>query len=185
MGILPDIRKSLTTDFKKAGDLIYIVGNTNGECGGTVFERIMGMKLGSCPKTNTSDALKIYKSVFSASKASLIQSCHDISDGGLGTAVAESAIGARLGCTIDIGKIPGLDTEKMETERLLFCESPSRFIITVTKNDEAEFLKLFKGMPVSAIGRTIEDAYIEFKRDGKKIAGLDLSEIVEAWKGSL
>jgi len=182
MGIIQDISLAITTDFKQAGDIIFILGNTNGELGGTRFERYVGGALGKCPEVITTDASFCYFSLHQAIKSKLVSSCHDISDGGLAVALCESAHAGRLGAKIQLSDIPGKDINEMEDYRLLFCESPSRFIVSVSKQNLSEFCNIMKGVHLNPIGEVLLEQQIYIKRDDRMLINLTLEKIEKAWK---
>jgi phosphoribosylformylglycinamidine synthase II len=185
MGIIPDIRYAQTTDFKAPGHIIFILGNTNGEMGGTRYERITGARYGRCPQVEPETALKLYRAVFLANKRGCIESCHDISDGGLAVAVCESAYGGRLGADINLDDIPGHDTKTRENARLLFCETPSRFIVTVSKEKVKDFSTLMQHCPHSQIGEVKAEPTITIHRKGKTIMTLSHAALEKAWKNPI
>jgi len=189
MGIVPDIHDAMTSDFKKSGDIIFIVGNTNGEMGGSLYsylkEKKAGrMATGEAPEVNTGLALKLYNSLYRAIKSGLISSCHDLSDGGLGAALAESALGGRLGASVFLDDIPGKDTDKMENYRLLFCESPSRFLISVDSGKISDFIILFKNLPCKEIGTVTSNYTVFAHRKGIEILSITVDEIEKAFKSA-
>ena len=106
MGILPDVRRAVTTDFKAPGDLLYIVGETRGELGGTRFERLARQPLGAAPSARPAEAMRAYRRLHRAMRRGLVRSCHDLSDGGLWVALAESALGGRLGARVLLDQVP-------------------------------------------------------------------------------
>ena len=154
MGIIDDTRKAVTTDFKKPDDKIYILGNTNGELGGTYFEKLSRGYYGSAPSVDTETALSTYTRLSEAIQKGLIASCHDLSDGGIAVALAESTLGGMTGSEISIDKLPGNSPD--ETARLLFCESPSRFIVSVSEDNSSDFERIMEGSPCKLIGKTTD-----------------------------
>jgi len=185
MGIIPDIRKAITTDFKQSGDIIYILGETRAECGGTLLEKISRKKLGQCPHVEPDTALPLYRAIYRANKEGMIQSCHDLSDGGLAVSLVESALGGRLGCTISLNDLPGQGLEKANSIRLLFSETPSRFLVSVKPEDVGSFQYLLSGFSFAALGKVETCDDIQIKRKSKKILNIKLSEAMHAWKGTL
>ncbi|MBN1699852.1 MAG: hypothetical protein JW881_20245 [Spirochaetales bacterium] len=182
VGIIEDIRHAQTTDFKHPGDAIFILGTTNGELGGTRYERVAGGQFGQCPRVEPEGAMKLYRSLYRANSKGCIASCHDISDGGLAVAVCESSIGGGLGADICLDGIPGNDTASMEDARLLFCESPSRFIVTVPKEKVKAFRSIMKKCPYALIGKVTGEQSVAIGRKGTTIASLPLEKLEAAWK---
>lgn len=110
MGIIEDVRKAITTDFKREGDLIYLLGDTSEGLGGTYLEQVVGKRLGGLPSFDPKEARKLYLRLHEVMEQGVVASCHDISDGGMAVAVCESALGGRLGATITLnaGMVPSL-----------------------------------------------------------------------------
>ena len=184
MGIIPDVRKAVTADFKTPGDYVIVLGLTRGELGGTVFERLFAPKgggFGCSPEVFPEEALPLYKALHEAIKAGLIRSAHDLSDGGLGVALFESALGGRLGARIEMEALPGYFSGET-SERLLFCETQSRILVTVSSGFISPFSKLLGERPWGIIGKVTKEPELVVLRDGIKICGLLLSEGEERWK---
>src|SRR5271157_4678734 len=132
MGIITDVRRAQTTDFKEPGDLIYVVGETRGELGGTCLERLLGNRYGPCPSVRLPEAWAVYRKLHRALRRGLVRSCHDLSDAGLWAALAESCLGGDRGARISLDKLPVTGMSGRDTARVLFCETPSRFLVSVT-----------------------------------------------------
>jgi phosphoribosylformylglycinamidine synthase subunit PurSL len=198
MGIIEDVRGLVSTDFKQAGHRIYCIGITKGELGGTFLERVARLAsgdLGGPPRVDFGEAVKDYEATAEAIRRGLLSSCHDVSDGGLGAALAESALGGRLGVSIDLsGVVDQLKQnegryyeEKSELDvhiRALFCESPSRFLVSLPKEREEEFLHCFSERTPVFLGEVIDAECITIERENRSILKCSLDEIVQAWKGS-
>jgi phosphoribosylformylglycinamidine synthase len=180
MGIIEDTRKAVTTDFKKAGDDIYILGNTNGELGGTFFEKISKGCFGGSPEVNTDTALSTYNRLSESIQKNLVASCHDLSDGGIAIALAESTLGGMTGSEISIDSLPGTSTD--ENPRILFCESPSRFIISIKPENSSEFEKIMSGSPFKKIGKTTDSGNMIIKKNDAVIIETSIDSISKSWK---
>ena len=180
MGMIKDTKKAMTSDFKAAGDCIYILGNTTGAMGGSTYEKIKGHSLGASPSVDTKGAFKMYSQLASAIEQGLVASCHDMSDGGLAVALAESAMGGMCGCDVDISGIPG--AAGLDDIRILFAESPSRFVVSVKEENTAKFEKLMAGTPFAKAGETNSTDKVVFKRKGNTIISMTCAEIKTAWK---
>ncbi len=193
MGIIRDVKKSVTSDFKDAGDLIYILGETRGEMGGSFYEKIAAAEagtedfhLGNCPSVKTAEALELYRKLHRAMTEGIVKSCHDLSDGGLAAAAAESALGGRLGAEICLDEIAS-DSKNHEAARLLFSETPSRFIVSVAADDRERFEKLLAGTKTKKAGSVTApgssgNADLSFTQNGRICLKTDLISIEKAWK---
>jgi len=105
-GLVDDIKKCVTMDFKKEGNLIYVIGETSDEMGGSIYLDVLG-KLGSqVPKVNIKKAMKNFAALEAAIAKGLVCSAHDCSEGGLAVAVAEMAFSGGLGATVSLNKVP-------------------------------------------------------------------------------
>ncbi len=105
MGKIEDVRKAVTMDAKRPGDLVYILGETREELGGSEWLAINGLIGNSVPKVDGPRAKRlVYGPVWRRSAEGLVRSCHDCSDGGLGVALAETAFSGGLGMAIDLGR---------------------------------------------------------------------------------
>ncbi|WP_037570748.1 phosphoribosylformylglycinamidine synthase subunit PurL [Spirochaeta cellobiosiphila] len=182
MGTINDVRKSVSTDFQKAGDLIYILGATSSDTGGSSLEKILDCELGKVPEVHTQKALSLYTTLHKIMEDNLIHSCHDLSDGGLGVALVESCIGGKIGAQIDISKIPVVSTN-MEKTRILFTETPSRFLVSIAPSDKEKFEELLKDNTHALIGEVLNTTDIVFNtNEDEKWFSASMEESEKAWK---
>ncbi len=184
LGIITDVRKSVTTDFKGPGDLLYVLGETRGELGCTRLEAAIGRRLGRGPSADPKRARTLYRRLHRAMEHGLVRSCHDLSDGGLWAALAESALGGRLGAVVELDAVPRGSECGTEDARLLFAETPSRFLISVTPENKAKWESIMGGLPMGLIGEVRADEVLRVTRDGRSIAEIGLERIAAAWKGA-
>jgi phosphoribosylformylglycinamidine synthase len=125
-----------------------------------------------------------YRRLHQAMEAGLVASCHDLSEGGLGVAVCESAIGGRLGAAIDLTAVATGEGRLSDTA-LLFCETPSRFLATVPAPKAEEFESLLQDTPLAHIGVVTSRGDLRFSRSNQLLITVSLEEIVSAWKSPL
>ena len=182
MGIVPDVRECVTTDFKDSGDIVYLLGETRGELGCTRFAQVVGVTLGRGPSVRTGEALHVYGKLHEAIRRGLVRSCHDLSDGGLWVALAESALGGACGSRIDLDQVPSSCTP--ESARLLFAETPSRLLVTVSPHDEAEWLTLMNGAACGRIGEVTPEPVVRVAARERAVLEVTLDEVRRAWKGA-
>ena len=97
-------------------------------------------------------------------------------------AAAESAFAGRFGCTLNLDAVK--EAAGFETARILFCETPSRFLVSVAPEKADEFEETMAGSVFAEIG-TVDDADgFRITRGGKTVVNLNLSEIETAWKSA-
>ncbi|MCX7682078.1 MAG: phosphoribosylformylglycinamidine synthase subunit PurL, partial [Anaerolineae bacterium] len=150
LGIVPDIRQVVTMDAKQAGDLVYIVGETRAELGGSLYYRLHG-GLGSSVPAPVPDALETMRALHRAIRAGLVRACHDLSEGGLAVAAAEMAFAGRLGMELDLAALPRtVDVDRDDIA--LFSESSARFLVEVAPEHAAAFEAMLAGRPCARLG---------------------------------
>ncbi len=137
MAKIDDVRRAVTMDAKRAGDLVYVLGVTRDELGASEYANLLGTVGNKVPKVREAESLPRYRALEQAIKAGLVASCHDCSDGGLGVALAETAFAGDLGMNVDLREAPAEGVSDDET--LLFSESQSRFVVTVAPEKAAAF----------------------------------------------
>src|SRR5690606_17222006 len=91
LGIVPDVERAVTSDLKRAGNALYLVGATRDEFGGGHFNLLHGISGGVVPQP-VPDALAHMRKLHDAISAGLARACHDCSEGGVAVALAEMAI---------------------------------------------------------------------------------------------
>jgi phosphoribosylformylglycinamidine synthase subunit PurSL len=181
VSVIDDVRRVATMDFKEAGDLIIVVGKTYPELGGSEYLAASGLNGNIPPKVRGPVAKKTYRGMEKAIKAGLVRSCHDISDGGLGCALAESAFAGGLGADVELSRAPSAGI--FRDDFLLFSESPSRFVVSIKETDLDAFTALLKGVPMSVIGKVRSDGSFNVKGMNKKaIIETEIEELREAWQ---
>lgn len=180
LGIIPDVRKAVSMDLKKAGNLIYIVGETKRELGGSHYYKILGVKGGEVPRVDAASANKNFNAITKAIDLQLIKSCHDLSEGGLAVAAAEMAFAGSIGAELHLNKVPV--AQKMREDEILFSESNSRFLVEVEKKNAKKFEAMAEDCDFARIGVTIKQKKLTIKSKNKKLISCDLSSLKRAWQ---
>ena len=184
LGRLDDVRKAVTMDVKKPGDLVYIVGMTYEELGGSEYLALHGSIGNQVPQVRAEQAKEIYHKLHATMMEGLIASCHDCSDGGMGIALAESAFAGGFGMEVDLAKVPAEGIER--DDYLLFSESQSRFIVTVPPEKKDAFLSIMKGISLGEIGKVTKgNAFVVIGLKGVKIIQGDIYKLKAAWQQTL
>lgn len=178
LGLIEDTKYITSSYFKDEGDLIYLIGETKNEIGGSEFlKSIFNRVEGEIPEIDLKLEKKTIDIILEAIKSGLIKSAHDVSDGGLAVALAECCVMNRKK---KIGAEVNLDV-KFRSDFYLFSESQSRFIVTIDPENQVEFEKL------------INSAQIKFERIGKvfgkklvinDLIDLTIEEIEDAYYNS-
>ena len=185
ISIVDDINKCVTMDAKKVSNLLFIVGETKNELGGSHYYKIHGQLGANVPKVDLETAPKIAERIAGAIAAGLVVSCHDCSEGGLAVAMAEMAFAGGLGIEADLRGLPkSSDCSRVDTQ--LFSESNSRYIVEVEPENYDGFAKLMLNLPFGQIGKVTEEKKLTIKAEGgETVIELDLDSMKEAWQKPL
>ncbi|MFQ6061389.1 MAG: phosphoribosylformylglycinamidine synthase subunit PurL, partial [Thermoplasmata archaeon] len=143
VGILEDFMKCVSTDFKKEGNSIFLIGETKKEMGGSEYYRLRGAFSPVVPTVNVGLLKKSMTAILSLANEGLIQSCHDVSHGGLAVAISEMCLGGDLGASVNLSGIG-----RLRFDHKLFSESNTRWVVEVNPMDEEEFISRFEGLRV-------------------------------------
>jgi len=183
IGIVPDIRKCVTSDFKSVGNPIYLIGKeTEKEMGGSEYYNIMKNDGGIVPKTDIKILKNCMKGILSAIDKEYIASCHDTSEGGTGVCLSEMAIGGDIGCEVDLSEI-GKD---LRSDFKLFSESNTRWIIEVKKDKQKMLEEILSknNTPFVKIGQTAKDRLI-INDGGCKLIDQKIDDLRDIWKNAI
>jgi phosphoribosylformylglycinamidine (FGAM) synthase-like enzyme len=184
LGRIDDVSRAVTMDVKNAGDLVYVVGVTRHELGGSEYYAHLGHTGHSVPSVDARLAVEIYTRVSALTRERLLKSCHDCADGGLGVSLAESAFAGGLGVEVDLRKIPCEGVERDDS--LLFSESPSRFVITVSPENRDRVEAVLEGIPFGQAGKVGKDARFQIRgMSGDLVVNATVGELKIAWKEPL
>ena len=184
IGIVPNIQFTTSMDLKAPGNLLYVVGETFNELGGSEYYKLKGYLGASVPKVKGAKAKRTFKAVTKAIDFGLIKTCHDLSEGGLAVAAAEMAFAGGYGLELDLGKVPGKALER--SDFVLFSESNSRFLVEVSEKDRQEFEALMKGKACAKIGKVTKDEKLLIHGLNRKIVvDASLAELRRSWKKTL
>jgi phosphoribosylformylglycinamidine synthase len=178
VGIVSDIRKCVTSDLKKEGNPVYIIGETKDEMGGSLYYRKYDGFSQVVPDVDLDILNKSIEGLVASIENEEIASCHDVSDGGIAVAVSEMCIGGRIGASLDISMIPN------RTDVKLFSESNTRWIVEVKEERATAFESRMENVTIAKLG-TIGGRSIILTDKGRPIVDLDLENAANAWRSTL
>jgi len=183
MGFVPDVARVVTSDFKQADDLVYVLGITRPELGASELADELGFSSPDVPQVDATPAARRYRTLHAAMRRGLVSACHDCSDGGLAVALAEMALGGRLGADLDLAlapAVPGLtDLE------LLYAESQSRLVVTVAPENRDAFEALFAGQSLGHVGVVTEAPDLILRRGPVIFCAETAEDLAQAFKATL
>jgi phosphoribosylformylglycinamidine synthase len=178
---VPDVSRCMTMEAKQAGDLVYLLGTTRNEMGGSEYYEHLGYTGLNVPQVLPLDFYPLYQALQKAIGQSLTASVRGIYRGGLGVQAALVAMGGRLGLTIDLSKVP-CETD-LNDSAVMFSESAGRFLVTVDPARQDAFEALFEGRPCTCVGQvTSKPRLIVNAQDGGKLLDLEIDALVTAWE---
>jgi len=178
--VVEDVKACVTMDAKFPGDLVYVLGETKDELGGSEYYQLME-KIGlHVPKVDVNIVWPLYLALHRAIQKGLVCSAHAVGKGGLAVHLAMVAMAGELGMEIHIGKAPS--RPGLSSAQLLYSESAGRFVVTVNPARKAQFEKLFGSMPIACIGEVTETRRFKVQRGkGEQIIDEDVPDLKKAW----
>ena len=185
IGILGLIDKTpLYSQKITTGDCLVIIGDTKNEMGGSeYFEYIHKFVGGKCPIVNFQESKTNMNIVLDLIKKDLLKTVHDCSKGGLAVAVSELCMTHQIGCDVSLEKVPG---PKLDTDRILFSESHSRYLLVLEKKNLKKLEELLKKSKASykMIGE-FGGEDIRFNKENKHVIDLRVDKAQKTWFNSL
>jgi len=184
IGVVDDVTACVTSDFKTPGDLIYLLGLTRNELGGSELAAELGLAGGEVPQVDALANRTRYATLHQAIKTGLVHAAHDLSDGGLGVALAEMAIAGRLGAAVDLASAPACPGN-LSLETLLYSESAGRLLVCVAPDRAAAFEALFTGHHLGCIGHVMAEPVLRVCQHDKPLIDARVEDLAAAWKTTL
>jgi phosphoribosylformylglycinamidine synthase len=172
IGIHADVTKSVSMDAKIDGDLVYVIGDTAEELGGSEYFALLGGTGNTVPELDAATAKARYAKLTDALSHEQVASAFPVSHGGLGTALAKVAIAGQMGMDITI-------PSTMRPDYYLFSESLGRFVVTVAPDHKREFERIC-GNDARLLGR-VGGKNLRITSD-KLLLDLPVSELTTAYK---
>ena len=181
-GKIDDIRKCVTMDVKKPGDLVYILGITRDELGGSEYYEARGEIGLNVPKVDAKTATELYNALTQTIEKGLVNSCHGIYKGGLAVALAQISFAGGYGLDVDLDKVP---TDGLRNiDKILYSESASRFLVTISPENKESFEEIIKGNIFQEIGKMRDDEeFIVFAQE-KPIIQENIYKLKESWQAT-
>lgn len=175
-GIIDDIRGSVTMDIKEEGSILYLIGDTKEEMGGSEYYEMIDGSSKSVPDVDKERLEQSVEEMLEAHSKDLIKSCHDISQGGLAVAISEMCLAGDIGAEIDI------DTE-LRPDKFLFSESNTRWVVEIDEEDVDEFKDNFS-IPSTRLGKTVGRS-LKISINEEQLIDLEIEKIRKEWKETL
>jgi phosphoribosylformylglycinamidine synthase II len=184
VGIVPDIRSTVSMETKQPGNAVFVVGETFNELGGSEYYKRLGHIGKNVPQVRKAQAKRTFSAVTKTIDLGLVKACHDLSEGGLAVAAAEMALASGLGLELDLAKVPRKTVDR--DDFMLFSESNSRFLVEVPGKATAEFEAVMKGKTFAEIGKVTNSSKLTIRGlNGAVNVNASLSDLRRSWKQTL
>jgi phosphoribosylformylglycinamidine synthase len=185
VAVMDNVERAVTMDCKREGDLVYIIGTTWNELGGSQYYGIHGYVGNRVPRVDPKKGKRLMDALSSVMEKGLVKACHDLSEGGIGVAAAEMAFAGGLGMVIHLGQVP-LGEAMNRDDYVLFSESNTRFLVEVTPKDRHQFEDMMAGVDFAAIGQVTRKEKLEvYGLNGEMVLSALVAELKEAWQRPL
>jgi phosphoribosylformylglycinamidine synthase len=176
-GLVKSLSHVTTLEFKKAGDFIILIGETKDELGASEYlDQIHGLVTGDVPELDLELEAKAQKFILNIIRQGLVQSAHDVGDGGFAVALAESCLKGELGAEIS------LDLE-LRSDALLFGESQTRFLLSANAESAEKIIELAadRGVEAASIGRVTDSGQLSINNAEKNLINTTVTECADAF----
>ncbi|WP_276356624.1 phosphoribosylformylglycinamidine synthase subunit PurL [Cohnella caldifontis] len=180
VGLVHDLDHITTQNFKEVGDVIFLLGETKAEIGGSEFQyAVHGVTEGRPPEIDLAVERGVQQAVLAAIRAGLVASAHDLSEGGLAAALAESCFGRGLGASVEW-------TPNLRPDLALFSESQSRILLSAKPEKAEKLAALLKeqGVPATRLG-TVGGDRLTIKVAGHTAIDAPVEELRREWKEAI
>jgi phosphoribosylformylglycinamidine (FGAM) synthase-like enzyme len=185
MARMPDVRRAVTMDVKQPGDLVFVLGETRAELGGSEYYALHGAIGNRVPQVNAQRARALYEALSQAIQRGLVSACHDCSDGGFGVAAAEMAFAGGFGMHLDLRAMPR-EPDLTRDDTLLYAETASRFVVTVPLQHRQAFCEALHGCAIGEVGYVLDTTrFVVIGLREEVVIASDIAELKEAWQRPL
>lgn len=166
LSVLDDVRRGMTMELKRPGDMLYLLGRTADETGGSHLHLVVGLEDfdATVPRVDFKTAKSTFEALHRSMQNGLVRACHDLSEGGLAVAAAEAAFAGEYGARLDLDAVPiRRGPGEIGVCALLFAESASRFLVEVAPEHTDEFEGVFRGLPCARIGKVLKEPVLKIE----------------------
>ncbi len=177
VGLIEDLAHVTTQEVKAVGDVVFVIGDTKTEFGGSELQKLLnnGVISGKAPAIDLEIEAARQQALLKAIKTGLVQSAHDVAEGGLAVAIAETTFDAN-GLGVDVTLTGSATTA-------LFSETQSRFVVTVKEENAAAFVEIVRD--AQKIGVVTNDALVKINGENGVLVEGTVEEFRSNWKGAI
>ena len=174
VGLIDNLDHITTQSFKNVGDLIYLIGETKPEFGGSELQKLVDGEIsGKSPSIDLDIEKKLQGQLLTAIRSGVVASAHDVAEGGFAVAVAECIMDGKTGAKVSITG---------EEVTALFAESQSRFVVSVPCDKKEQFESL---VDATCVGEVINAGLTILNESGEPVIQVATDELQNAWRGAI
>jgi|TARA_Y100000310_G_scaffold91835_1_gene89303 phosphoribosylformylglycinamidine synthase len=179
IGVMKNYEKAITMKIKEAKTNLFLVGNRKDELGGSVYYEINNELGANVPEIDLQQQRNMIYAIINCIENNLFSSCHDISDGGLFTTIAEMILGGNADGKI--GALINIDLD-LRNDKILFSETPG-FVFEVENKNISKVKSIFKkyNLEINNIGKTMKNDSLIIINNNKEIINLKIEKLKQAW----
>ena len=182
IGVIPDINKTISLDLKFFGDLIYLLGDTYEELGGSEYFGMLGYIGNSVPHVDAQKNMTLYKKFYQCIQNDLLASSLSVGRGGLGVALAKTAMGGMLGIDVSLKNLKG---SVKRNDDALFSESQGRIIVSINPHNKKIFEKIMQHVSLTLLGTVTDDGmFIIRDHDNAMLVKTDVEKLLISYKST-
>ncbi len=175
VGLIEDLNHVTRQSFQRSGDLIYVIGDAQPEFGGSEIQKLYeGQYFGKAPHLDLGLEQTRQEQLLQAIQTGVVESAHDISEGGLSVALAECLFDQELGCYVTLSGDLASD---------LFAETQSRFIVSISEENAAAFEKIVEDARL--IGTVKSESNMTVIHNDIQVVNLSTIAMKDAWKEAI
>jgi phosphoribosylformylglycinamidine synthase len=175
VGVMDDVSKAISADFKETGNHIFIIGRESSSLGGSQYLKFRNIDSNTAPWFDMDELKQISEKYREAYSRELILSAHDVSNGGLIQTLLEMSFGFNKGFHIDLS-----DISDARTLEKIFSEGGERIVVEVKPENREEFIKVFDEVKITEIGKTTSGEINVIDRNITILEG-EIKEFKEPW----
>lgn len=176
IGTVTYVRRAVTSDLKREGNPLYLVGGVKDQLGASLYYRLTGSSGGAVPDCDPALLRLGAENMEVVASRGMIAAAHDVSDGGVAVAAAEMAIGGGVGATLDANQLRG----NLRFDLGMFSESTSRWVVEVERRRAKTFEKVMAPVPVRQIGSVGGDRLL-IERGAGAVVDVPVEDLRDAW----
>lgn len=183
IGIVPDVLKAVSMDPKATGDLVYLLGSTKDELGGSEMHDMLAVNRtsGKVPQVEAGANDRLYRALAMAIDQDLVASSTSVTRGGLLAAFAKTAMAGRVGLNLNLDEIIQQAGSALAA---LGSESQGRILVTVDPSNQEAFEDAMKGQQVVRLGDVVDDSRLIITDGSQELVNVAVDSLLGSYRST-